>query len=282
VASITLDIEPGDQWTEVTRRENDNLAPHAKGAAYWGTSITDPEGGYCVSHQGEAVHIEFINNVWYGLDRRGFTYYTNEAQHIQRNNFIGLSWWNPDDPQNPKYLPPAHAPTLCSSPETTHMSSSDHSENLSPAEPTEPTNTNTSINVNILTTALTPVVSLQGTLPLTSDAPAPVIIPQIATAILSGQNPSITQNPIHAPLPSHPMSAAATGTGSRGGGRGGGGGGGGGGGRGGGRGRGGGPTPGGGATPPPNSGGLQGVPPAIFSGNCSRSNAFLREFKRYK
>ena len=263
MASITLDIEPGNQWTEVTRRETDNLPPHVKGTAYWGTSITDLEGGYRVSYQGEAVHVEFINNAWYGLERRGFTFYTNESQHVLRHNIAGLGWWNPEDPQNPKYLPPACAPTPCSSPESTHTSSSNHSENLSPAEPVEPVNTNTSIDVNILTTALTPIVSLQGTLPLTPDALAPVIIPQITTAILSDQNPSIPQqNPIHAPLPSHPMSAAATGTGRSEGGGGGGG--------------------GGGAVPPPNLGGLQGVLPAIFSSDHSRSDTFLREFKCYK
>ncbi len=269
MASITLDIEPGDQWTEVTRRETDNLPPYVKGTAYWRTSITDPEGGYCVTYQRNEVHIEFINDAWYGLEKRGFTFFTNESQRVQRNNIIGLGWWNPDNPQNPEYLPPACAPTPCSSPESMNTSSSNHSENLSPAEPIEPTNTNTSIDINILTTALTPVISLQGTLPLTSDAPAPVIIPQIAAAILSGQNPSITQqNPIHAPLPSHPMSAAATGTSrGRGGGRGG---------------RGGSTAPGGGAIPPPNSGGLRGIPPAIFSGNCSRSDMFLRKFKCYK
>ncbi len=229
MASITLDIEPGNQWTEVTRRESDDLPPHVRGTAYWGTSITDPEGGYCVSYQGEAVHVEFINNAWYGLERRGFTFYTNESQCVLRCNIAGLGWWNPNDPQNPKYLPPVCAPTPCSSPESTHMPISDHSENLSPAEPTKPVNTNMSIDINILTTALTPVVSLQGTLPLTPDAPTPVIIPQIAAAILS------SQNPIHAPLPSHPMSAGATGT-SRSGGRGG--------------------RGGGGGAPPPNLGGL--------------------------
>ena len=243
------------------RRESNDLPPHVKGNAYWGTSITDPEGGYHVSYQGEAVHVEFINNAWYGLERKGFTFYTNKSQRVLRHNIVGLGWWNPNNPQNPKYLPPARAPTPCSSPKSTHMTISNHSKNLSPAEPTKPVNTNTSIDVNILTTALTPIVSLQGTLPLTPDAPAPVIIPQIATTILSSQNPSIPQ----------PMSAGATGT-SRSGGGGGGGGRGGGGGGGGGR----------GVAPPPNSGGLQGVPPAIFSGDRSRSDAFLCKFKCYK
>jgi len=261
VASITLDINSEDQWTEVTRRESDDLPPHVKGTAYWGTSITDPEGGYRVSYKGEAVHIKFINNAWYGLERRGFTFYTNESQHVLRHNIAGLGWWNPDDPQNPEYLPPVCAPTPCSSSESTHTPISNHSENLSPTEPTEPVNTNMSIDINILTTALTPVVSLQGTLPLTPDTPAPVIIPQITTAILS------SQNPIHASLPSHPMSAGATRTSRSGGGGGGGGG---------------GTALGGGTAPPPNSGGLRGVPPAIFSGNRSRSDAFLRKFKRYK
>ncbi len=248
MASITLNIEPGNQWTEVTRRETDDLPPHVKGTAYWGTSLTDPEGGYRVSYQGEAVYVEFINNAWYGLERRSFAYFTNESQQVLRRNIAGLGWWNPNDPQNPEYLPPARAPTLCSSPESTHTPVSDRSENLSPTEPTEPVNTNTSIDVNILTTALTPVVSLQGTLPLTPDVPAPIITPQIAAAILSGQTPSTSQqNPIHTPLPSHPMSAGATGTSRSGGGGGGGSGGGGG---------GGGGAPGGGATPPPNSGGL--------------------------
>jgi len=63
VVSITLDIEPGDQWTEVTRRETNDLPPHVKGTTYWRTSITDLKGGYHVSHQGEEVYIEFINNV---------------------------------------------------------------------------------------------------------------------------------------------------------------------------------------------------------------------------
>jgi len=204
--------------------------------------------------------------VWYELEKRGFTFLTNESHHIVRVNIVGLGWWNPDNPQNPKYLPPVCAPTLCSSPESTHTPLSNRSENLSPAEPVKPVNTNMSIDINILITALTPVISLQGTLPLTPDAPAPVIIPQIATAILSGQNPSIPQqNPIHTPLPSHSMSAAATGTSRGGGGSGGGGGGG-----------------GGGTAPAPNSGGLRGISPTIFSGDRSRSNAFLCEFKRYK
>ncbi len=275
MVSITLDIEPGNQWTEVTRRETDDLPPHVKGNAVWRTSITDRVGGYCVTYQGKEIHIEFINNVWYALEKRSFTFLTNKGHRIIRDNIGGLGWWNPDDPQNPKYLPPVCAPTPCSSPESTHTPSSNHSENLSPAEPTEPINTNTSIDVNILTTVLTPIVSLQGTLPLTPDASAPVIVPQIAAAILSSQNPSIPQqNPIHAPLPSHPMSTAATGTG-RSGGRGSGGGGRGGGG-------GGGAAPGGGTIPPPNSGGLRGIPPAIFSGDCSRSDTFLCEFKCYK
>jgi len=93
VVSITLDINSEDQWMEVTRREFDNLPPHIKGTAYWGTSITDPEGGYHVSYKGEAVHIEFINNAWYGLERRGFTFYTNESQCVLRHNVAGLGWW---------------------------------------------------------------------------------------------------------------------------------------------------------------------------------------------
>ncbi len=215
----------------------------------------------CKSHdfrdQGSSGHIN-------ELEKRGFTFLTNKSHCIVRVNVVGLGWWNPNGPQNPEYLPPVHAPTLCSSPESTHTPFSNCSENLSPTEPTEPINTNTSIDVNILTTALTPIVSLQGTLPLTSDAPAPVIIPQITAAILSGQNPSIPQqNPTHAPL--HPMSAAATRTGRSGGGGGGGG-----------------TAPGGGATPAPNLGGLQGIPPTIFSGDHSRSDTFLCKFKHYK
>jgi len=198
MASITLDIEPGDQWTEVTRRRTDDLPPHVKGNAYWRTSITDREGGYCITYQGKEVHVEFINNTWYRLEKRGFTFLTNESQCVIRNNIIGLGWWNPNDPQNPEYLPPVCTPTPCSSPKSAHMPLSNRLENLSPTEPTETVNTNTSIDVNILTTALTPIVSLQGTLPLTLDASAPVIIPQITTAILSGQNPNIPQqNPIH-------------------------------------------------------------------------------------
>jgi len=80
VASITLDIAPGNQWTEVIRREADNLPPHVKGTAYWGTSITDPEGGYRVSYKGEAVHVEFINNMWYGLEKQSLTFFTNKSQ----------------------------------------------------------------------------------------------------------------------------------------------------------------------------------------------------------
>jgi hypothetical protein len=118
-------------------------------------------------------------------------------------------------------------------------------------EPTPPTTEQNSLalEADALATALTPIASLQGSLPLTIQPTVPVILQQtIASTTVNPQNPTIT-------IPTMSASATGTGSGTR--------------------------APVGG-NPPPTSGALRGTAPAIFNGNRADSKTFLSQFRCFK
>jgi hypothetical protein len=112
----------------------------------------------------------------------------------------------------------------------------------------EPSSSNPAPLVTALAEALAPVVSLQGTLPLDSTPAAPVIVPAIIASVTTQPPPITAPAPIIAPTAVPPMAAPA-------------------------------PAP---PTQTTHTGGLRGVPPNVFTGDRSRSEAFLNEFRRYR
>jgi hypothetical protein len=118
-------------------------------------------------------------------------------------------------------------------------------------EPTPPTTEQNTLalEADALATALSPIASLQGSLPLTAQPTVPVILQQtIASTTINPQNPTVT-------APTMSASATGTGSGTRA------------------------PT---GGNPPPASGALRGTTPAIFNGNQTDSKTFLSQFRRFK
>jgi hypothetical protein len=117
-----------------------------------------------------------------------------------------------------------------------------------PIPPTTEQNT-LALGADTLTTALTPITSLHGSLPLTTQPAIPTILQQtITSTTVNPQNPTVT-------TPTMSTSATGTGSGTR--------------------------APGGG-NPPPTSGALRGTAPAIFNGNRADSKTFLSQFRRFK
>ena len=51
------------------------------------------------------IAVEFINNQWYTLSwfTRDSTYATRRSYAIDRENNLGLGWWNETDPAHPSY-----------------------------------------------------------------------------------------------------------------------------------------------------------------------------------
>jgi hypothetical protein len=117
-------------------------------------------------------------------------------------------------------------------------------------EPTPPTTEQSTLalEADALATALTPIASLQGSLPLIIQPTVPVILQTIASTMVNPQNPTIT-------VPTMSTSATGTGSGTR--------------------------APAGG-NPPPTSGALRGTALAIFNGNRAESKTFLSQFRRFK
>ncbi|KAH9024990.1 hypothetical protein EDB83DRAFT_2320022 [Lactarius deliciosus] len=192
VASLELTLDPEDQLVEVERRVLDNLPAHVKGTAYWKTSLTDRQGGYYCVIKNQVAPVEFINDAWYGLERRGFDFFTKDSYRISRDNVVGLGWWDPADPENPEQLLTPRAPSPANLPP-------DDEETKSTEEPVDNT---LALEVDILTTALSPIAPLQGLLPLTTNTPAPVILPQITATITSGPTPITTIPPTAPPMAS--------------------------------------------------------------------------------
>jgi hypothetical protein len=81
-----------------------------KGVAQWGSidrhlsSYYIPNPQSTTSHNSHIV-VEFINNQWYTLSwfTRDSTYATRRSYAINRENNIGLGWWNESDPAHPSY-----------------------------------------------------------------------------------------------------------------------------------------------------------------------------------
>jgi hypothetical protein len=117
-------------------------------------------------------------------------------------------------------------------------------------EPTPPTTEQSTLalEADALATALSPIASLQGSLPLTTQPAVPVILQQTIASTTTNQNPTVT-------VPTMSASATGTGSGTR--------------------------APAGG-NPPPASGALRGTAPAIFNGNRTDSRTFLSQFRRFK
>jgi hypothetical protein len=108
----------------------------------------------------------------------------------------------------------------------------------------------TSPEVAVLTTALTPIVTLRGSHPLNIQPLIPVTLTTIAAAVASGSNPPVLAPPA-LPAPIIPPSVVPL-------------------------------VPVLPVHPPTMTTPLRGVPPSVFDGTRHKSESFLREFKRYQ
>ncbi|KAH9159379.1 hypothetical protein EDB89DRAFT_2083940, partial [Lactarius sanguifluus] len=108
---LELTLDPEDRLVEVERRISDDLSAHVKGTAYWKTSLTDRQGGYYCLIKNQVAPVEFANNAWYGLERRGLDFFTRDSYRIPRDNVVGLGWWSPSNPENPERLLTPRAPS---------------------------------------------------------------------------------------------------------------------------------------------------------------------------
>jgi hypothetical protein len=105
-----LNFPDDDGLVTVTCRTSDDLPPHVKGTAQWGNIDRHP-ASYVVPHpQATTQHtthvaVEFIDNQWYTLSwfTHDSTYATRRSYAIDRENNLGLGWWNETDPAHPSY-----------------------------------------------------------------------------------------------------------------------------------------------------------------------------------
>ncbi|KAH9015952.1 hypothetical protein EDB83DRAFT_2528882 [Lactarius deliciosus] len=107
VASLQLTFpDDENEYVEVFRRRTDDLPAHVCGTAYWhSVPYRDRRPGYRVHIQGHATYVEFINDAWHILEKRGDEFVTRARDRIHFENSVGLGWWNNDDEQNPQQLP---------------------------------------------------------------------------------------------------------------------------------------------------------------------------------
>ncbi|SRR6266702_4811854 len=72
VASISVTLEPDDNWTVVTVRRQDDLPAHVKSSslgrgAVWSTEPQNKPPSYKCNISGTLQAVEFINDAWYLL-----------------------------------------------------------------------------------------------------------------------------------------------------------------------------------------------------------------------
>jgi hypothetical protein len=105
-----LNFPDDDGLVAVTCRTSDDLPAHVKGTAQWGSIDRHPPSYYVLNPQATSsrdnyIAVEFINDQWFTLSwfTRDTTYATRRSYAINRENNIGLGWWNETDPAHPSY-----------------------------------------------------------------------------------------------------------------------------------------------------------------------------------
>jgi hypothetical protein len=105
-----LNFPDDDRLVAVTCRTSDDLPLHVKGTAQWGSIDRHPSSYYILNPQATTLRdshivVEFINDQWFTLSwfTRDATYTTRRSYTINRENNIGLGWWNETDPAHPSY-----------------------------------------------------------------------------------------------------------------------------------------------------------------------------------
>jgi hypothetical protein len=105
-----LNFPDDDGLVAVTCRASDDLPPHVKGTAQWGSIDRHPSSYYILNPQATSsrdshIVVKFINDQWFTLSwfTRDTTYATRRSYAINRENNIGLGWWNETDPTHPSY-----------------------------------------------------------------------------------------------------------------------------------------------------------------------------------
>ncbi|KAH9080258.1 hypothetical protein EDB83DRAFT_2310543 [Lactarius deliciosus] len=249
VASLTLDLPDDDRLVEVFQRWHDDLPAHVLGKAYWSHAVRDGQRldarqGYRVHINGNTFYVEFINHAWYLLEKRGDEFVTKRSLRIERENEIGLGWWNNTDKEHPERLPATRAPEPTDPPEEGQLEYIN--EDVVISDP-----------VDELTAAFRHLTPIPIDLPLVDESPEPEPTEPQNVAIITSEpinasapviTPSIPVVPTIAPVitPAVPMA-----------------------------------TPGSSSTP--SSGGkLSGNAPRIFDGMRDKSKTFIREFDLYR
>jgi hypothetical protein len=107
-----LNFPDNDGLVAVTCRTADDLPTHVKGTAQWGSIDRHPTSYYILNPQATSsrdshIVVEFINDQWFTLSwfTRDSTYATRRSYAVNRENNIGLGWWNETDPAHPSYTP---------------------------------------------------------------------------------------------------------------------------------------------------------------------------------
>ena len=124
VASISVTLEPDDNWTVVTVRRQDDLPTHVKSSllgrgAVWSTEPQNKPPSYKCNVSGTLRAVEFINDTWYLLAYSALygAYRTRTRDRAPRENRYGLGWWT-DEELIQQDLPPPLPPTTQEPPQS--------------------------------------------------------------------------------------------------------------------------------------------------------------------
>jgi hypothetical protein len=105
-----LNFPDDDGLVAVTCRSSDDLPAHVKGTAQWGSLDRHSPSYYVpnpqpISSRDNYLAVEFINDQWFTINwfTRDSTYATRRSYAINRENNVGLGWWNESDPAHPSY-----------------------------------------------------------------------------------------------------------------------------------------------------------------------------------
>src|SRR6266568_1103207 len=260
VASISVTLEPDDNWTVIPVREQDDLPAHVKSSllgrgAIWSTEPQNRPPSYKCNVSGTLRAVEFVNDAWYPLTYSALygAYRTRARDCAPRQNRYGLGWWT-DEELVQQSLPPPLPPTapelsqpVSRNPSGTYRVPQESSSEEEPEQRSEESSESDAESHHTAHSSHSTHSIPQITVPL----------PQ-SDRLSAPQNPpeppQITQPPPQNPIPPPPpMSAINATTGG---------------------------TSGAGGTPQ-NGGGLKGISPTPFSGDRSQSAQFKREMLRF-
>src|SRR6266702_4712459 len=258
VASLSVTLEPDDNWTVITVRRQDDLPAHIKSSslgrgAVWSTEPQNKPPSYKCNVSGTLRAVEFINNAWYLLAYSALygAYRTRARDHAPRENKYRLGWWT-DEELIQQSLPPPTAPEpprlVSRNPSGTYRVPQESSSEEEPRQESEEDSESDADSHHTAHSSHSNHSVPQNTVPP----------PQPINLLFAPQNtpdpPQITQPPPLKPSPPPPpMSAINATTGG---------------------------ASGAGGTPQ-NGGGLKGISPTPFTGDRSQSAQFKREMLRF-